>query len=122
MVTSLFRGLSFFLAAALAQPLCGFAADASHAFSIGADDFLLDGKPFVIRCGEVHAARVPKEYWRHRLQQAHAMGLNTVCAYLFWNLHEPQPGTFNWADQADVAEFCRIAQQEGLWVNSRWLR
>ena len=61
MVTSLFRGLSFFLAAALAQPLCGFAANASHAFSIGADDFLLDGKPFVIRCGEVHAARVPKE-------------------------------------------------------------
>ena len=21
-----------------------------------------------------------------------AMGLNTVCAYLFWNVHEPQPG------------------------------
>ena len=44
------------------------------------------------------------------------MGLNTVCAYLFWNLHEPKPGTFNWTEQADVAEFCRLAQQEGLWV------
>ena len=90
--------------------------EAPHTFAIGADDFLLDGKPFEIRCGEVHAARVPKEYWRHRLQLAHAMGLNAVCAYLFWNLHEPQPGHFNWSDQADVAEFCRIAQQEGLWV------
>ena len=45
-----------------------------------------------------------------------AMGLNTVCAYLFWNLHEPRPGEFNWTGQADVATFCRIAQQEGLWV------
>ena len=89
---------------------------APHSFAIGTNDFLLDGRPFQIRCGEIHAARVPPEYWRHRLQMARAMGLNTVCAYLFWNLHEPQPGQFNWSGQADVAEFCRLAQQEGLWV------
>jgi beta-galactosidase len=89
---------------------------AQHTFVIGTNDFLLDGKKFQIRCGEIHAARVPKEYWRHRLQMAKAMGLNTVCAYLFWNLHEPEPGQFNWSGQADDAEFCRIAQEEGLWV------
>ena len=69
-----------------------------------------------IRCGEIHAARVPMEYWRHRLQMAKAMGLNTVCAYLFWNLHEPKPGEYVWTGQADDADFCRIAQEEGLWV------
>jgi hypothetical protein len=58
-------------------------------FAIGTNDFLLDGNKFQIRCGEIHAARVPMEYWRHRLQMAKAMGLNTVCAYLFWNMHEP---------------------------------
>ncbi len=89
---------------------------ATHTFAIGTNDFLLDGQVFQIRCGEVHAPRVPPEYWRHRLQMAKAMGLNTVCAYLFWNLHEPHPGEFNWAGSANVAEFCRIAQQEGLWV------
>jgi beta-galactosidase len=89
---------------------------AEHTFTIGTNDFLLDGKKFQIRCGEIHAARVPQEYWRHRLQIAKAMGLNTVCAYLFWNLHEPKPGEFNWSGQADAAEFCRIAQEEGLWV------
>ena len=87
----------------------------AHTFSIG-DDFLLDGKHFQVRCGEVHAARVPAEYWRHRLQMAKAMGLNTVCAYLFWNMHEPRPGEFNWSGQADIAKFCRMAQEEGLWV------
>ena len=87
-----------------------------HTFSIGTNDFLLDGQRFQIRCGEIHAARVPMEYWRQRLRMAKAMGLNTVCAYLFWNLHEPHPGEYVWTGQADDAEFCRIAQEEGLWV------
>ncbi len=87
-----------------------------HTFVIGTNDFLLDGRRFQIRCGEIHAARVPAEYWRQRLQMARAMGLNTVCAYLFWNQIEPRPGQFDWSGQANVAEFCRIAQQEGLWI------
>ncbi len=89
---------------------------AKHTFVIGREAFLLDGQPFVIRCGEVHAARVPREYWRHRLRMARAMGLNTVCAYLFWNQHEPREGEFDWSGRADIAEFCRLAQEEGLWV------
>ena len=44
------------------------------------------------------------------------MGLNTVCAYLFWNFHQWDQGRFDWSGQADAAEFCRLAQQEGLWV------
>jgi beta-galactosidase len=91
----------------------------AHSFAIGTNDFLLDGQRFQIRCGEIHAARVPKEYWRHRLQMCKAMGLNTVCAYLFWNMHEPREGEFNWSGQADAAEFCRLAQEEGLWVMLR---
>jgi len=42
----------------------------THTFAIGTNDFLLDGRRLQIRCGEIHAARVPREYWRHRLQMA----------------------------------------------------
>lgn len=110
--------LSILLAAPIAPAQAPSPAprQASHTFTIGTNDFLLDGQRLQIRCGEVHAPRVPREYWRHRLQMARAMGLNTVCAYLFWNMHEPRPGEFNWSGQADAAEFCRIAQEEGLWV------
>ena len=52
-------------------------------FTIGDADFLLGGQRLQIRCGEIHAARVPREYWTHRLKMCKAMGLNTVCAYLF---------------------------------------
>lgn len=94
----------------------GANTNATHTFAIGTNDFLLNGARFQIRCGEVHAARVPVEYWRNRLQMAKAMGLNTVCAYLFWNQIEFQQGKFDWSGQANVMEFCRIAQEEGLWV------
>lgn len=112
---------SLLISLACAVPAAARAADtapaaATHTFAIGTNDFLLDGQRFQIRCGEIHAARVPAEYWRHRLQMAKAMGLNTVCAYLFWNQIEPREGEFNWGGQADVATFCRIAQEEGLWV------
>ena len=113
-ITTLLLTILGALAAGAAQP----AADSAtkHTFAIGTNDFLLDGQRLQIRCGEIHAARVPMEYWRHRLQMAKAMGLNTVCAYLFWNMHEPHPGEYVWTGQADDAEFCRIAQEEGLWV------
>jgi beta-galactosidase len=90
--------------------------ESAKTFAIGKESFLLNGKPFVIRCGEMHFARVPREYWLHRLQMAKAMGLNTVCAYLFWNVHEPKPNEFNWSDMADAAAFCKLAQQAGLYV------
>ncbi|SDF22363.1 beta-galactosidase [Mucilaginibacter pineti] len=91
-------------------------AQQTQTFSIGNDTFELNGKPYVIRCGEMHFARVPKAEWRSRLKMAKAMGLNTVCAYLFWNMHEKQPGVFTWTGQSDAAEFCRIAKEEGLYV------
>ena len=99
-----------------------FAQDASalagkpHDFRIGPEDFLLDGKPFRIRCGEMHFARVPREYWAQRLRMMKAMGLNAVCVYLFWNLLEWTPGHFDPAVERDEADFCRLAQKEGLWV------
>jgi len=109
----------FTLLVAVLLPGCAIGqptATAKHTFTIGTNDFLLDGQRFQIRCGEIHAPRVPREYWRHRLQMAKAMGLNTVCAYLFWNMHEPSSGEFDWSGPADAVEFCRIAQSEGLWV------
>ena len=104
------------LIAAMFLGFNSLAQNNKQAFTIGDSSFLLNGKPYIIRCGEMHYARIPKEYWRHRLQMIKAMGLNTVCAYLFWNFTEKQPGVFDWSGQANVAEFCKIAQQEGLYV------
>ena len=88
-----------------------------HEFRLGKKDFLLDGKPLQIMSGEMHPARIPSVYWRHRIQMAKAMGCNTIAAYLFWNYLEPQPGKFDFkTENRDVAKFFRICQEEGMWV------
>lgn len=89
---------------------------AASTFTIGPSDFLLDGKPFQIKAGEMHPSRVPHEYWADRLRMIHAMGLNTVSIYTFWNVHEPRQGEFHFTGDADMAQFVRLAQKEGLWV------
>lgn len=89
---------------------------ATHTFELGDNDFLLDGKPFQIVSGEIHYPRVPREAWRHRMKMAKAMGLNTIGTYVFWNAHEPEKGVFDFSGNNDIAEFVKIAQQEGLWV------
>ncbi len=95
----------------------GFAQKTTHSFAFDENDFLLDGKPFVMIAGEMHYARISKEYWRHRLQMARAMGLNTITTYVFWNYHEPKPGEFDFkTENRNIVEFIRIAEEEGLWV------
>src|ERR1051325_4469723 len=88
----------------------------AHHFGIDGDHFSLDGQPFQIISGEMHYARVPREYWRDRLRKARAMGLNTISTYVFWNLHEREPGKFDFGGQADLAAFLCMGQQEGLHV------
>ncbi|HTA40727.1 MAG TPA: beta-galactosidase family protein, partial [Candidatus Acidoferrales bacterium] len=67
-------------------------------------------------CGEMHYPRIPRAYWEARLKMAHAMGLDAVSTYVFWNLHEPVPGTFDFSGESDVAEFVRTAARMGLAV------
>ena len=85
-------------------------------FKIHDGKFLLDGKPLQLICGEMHYPRIPQEYWRDRIRRAKAMGINTVSTYVFWNIHERQPGVFDFKGQADLAKFVRTAQEEGMYV------
>jgi beta-galactosidase len=88
----------------------------THVFATQGDHFILDGKPFKVLSGELHYARIPREYWHERLKMAKAMGLNTIATYVFWNVHEPQPGQYDFSGQYDVAAFVKAAQEEGLYV------
>ena len=86
------------------------------ALTVGKGVFLLDGQPFQIISGEMHYPRVPRAYWRDRMRKERAMGLNTVSTYVFWNVHEPTPGHYDFTGQNDVAAFVRTAAEEGLRV------
>jgi beta-galactosidase len=88
----------------------------THKFELSKSEFLLDGKPFQIISGEMHFGRIPKEYWRQRIQMAKAMGCNTIASYVFWNYHEVEEGKFDFATwNRDLAGFVKIVQEEGMW-------
>ena len=94
-----------------------FSADSTHSFTFGQQEFLLDGKPFQIISGEIHPARVPQEYWKHRIQMAKAMGCNTIAAYIFWNYHESEPGVWDFeTGNRDLRQFFGLVQEEGMWA------
>jgi len=108
----------WFVAALISLSLVPLSAqdEGGGTFVVDDDSFLLNGEPFRIFSGELHYPRIPREYWKDRLLKAKAMGLNTVCTYVFWNMHEPLPGQFDFSGNLDVAAFVRTAQEAGLWV------
>ena len=89
-------------------------APGGGSFQVEGDHFLLNGKPYQVVSGEMHYARIPREYWTARIKMAKAMGLNTVATYVYWNVHEPQPGKFDFSGNNDLAAFLRAIQAEGL--------
>ncbi|NOU18741.1 MAG: beta-galactosidase [Bacteroidales bacterium] len=88
-----------------------------HSFAFSNTDFLLDGKPYQVISGEMHPARIPAEYWRHRIQMAKAMGCNTIAACVFWNYQEISEGVYDFSTwNRNLAKFISIAQEEGMMV------
>ena len=96
--------------------LCCIAMAKGGTFEAGKGTFLLNGEPFVVKAAEIHYPRIPREYWDHRIKMCKALGMNTVCIYIFWNIHEQQEDVFDFTGNSDIAEFCRTAQKNGMYV------
>ena len=113
---NLFRKLALAAMLVAAPSLMTAANNAPGTFTTGNKTFLLNGQPFIVKAAEVHYPRIPRPYWEHRIQMCKALGMNAVCIYIFWNIHEQQEGVFDFTGNNDVAEFCRLAQKNGLYV------
>ena len=88
-----------------------------HTFGFNATEYMLDGKPYQMISGEMHPARIPAEYWLHRIRMTKAMGCNTLSAYIGWNYHEVSEGVYDFTSgNRNLAEFLRLAASEGMWV------
>lgn len=104
----------FFVCLLLLSVMVGYSANGT--FKVGSGTFLLSGKPFVVKAAELHYPRIPQPYWEHRIKMCKALGMNTICLYVFWNIHEQQEGVFDFSGQNDVAAFCRLCQKNGMYV------
>ncbi len=77
------------------------------------------GQTFPLLAGSVHYWRLDPNEWRACLVAVKKLGLHFVDTYVPWGVHEVSPGKLELGDadpQRDVATFCRLAQEVGLWV------
>ncbi|KAJ8983195.1 hypothetical protein NQ317_016414 [Molorchus minor] len=93
----------------------------TEGLSVNQPYFKLNGKNITLYSGSMHYFRVPQEFWRDRLRKMRAAGLNAVETYVPWNLHEPEPGSYDFGhggtdmqEFLDIEKFLKTAQEEDL--------
>jgi beta-galactosidase len=75
-----------------------------------------NGKPVLPVIGEFHYVRSPEDEWDESLKKMKAAGVNIVSTYVFWNVHEPTEGKFEWSGSKDLRHFIELCGQNNLQV------
>lgn len=90
----------------------------SRSFTVDYENnrFLKDGQPFRYISGSLHYFRVPKQYWKDRMQKMKLAGLNALQTYVEWSGHEPEPGKYHFSGDYDLEAFLDTAKDVGLLV------
>ncbi|XP_009107264.1 beta-galactosidase 11 [Brassica rapa] len=80
---------------------------------------IVDGKRELLFSGSIHYPRSTPEMWPSIIKRAKQGGLNTIQTYVFWNVHEPEQGKFNFSGRADLVKFIKLIQKNGMYVTLR---
>ena len=84
--------------------------------SFDAASLMINGKRELLISGEMHYARSVRAMWPSLLDRSRDLGLNCIASYVFWNVHEPQRGVFDFRGEKDLAYFLSLCAERGLHV------
>ncbi|KAK7257722.1 hypothetical protein RIF29_31900 [Crotalaria pallida] len=80
---------------------------------------VIDGKRRVLISGSIHYPRSTPEMWPELIQKSKDGGLDVIETYVFWNLHEPVRGQYNFEGRGDLVKFVKAVAAAGLYVHLR---
>ncbi|KAK9690765.1 hypothetical protein RND81_09G152800 [Saponaria officinalis] len=80
---------------------------------------LINGKRELLFSGSVHYPRMPVSMWEDVLDKCKLGGLNVIQTYVFWNVHEPVKGQFNFTGNNDLVKFVKLVADKGMWLTLR---
>eukprot|EP00252_Welwitschia_mirabilis_P002305 TRINITY_DN12214_c0_g3_i3.p1 TRINITY_DN12214_c0_g3~~TRINITY_DN12214_c0_g3_i3.p1 ORF type:complete len:547 (+),score=62.07 TRINITY_DN12214_c0_g3_i3:1134-2774(+) len=80
---------------------------------------IISGRRRILISGSIHYPRSTPEMWPDLIQKAKDGGLDVIQTYVFWNMHEPSPGNYNFEGRFDLVKFVKLVQQHGLYVSLR---
>ncbi|GFZ09805.1 glycosyl hydrolase family 35 protein [Actinidia rufa] len=62
---------------------------------------------------------VGSRMWPSLISKAKDGGLDVIQTYVFWNLHEPQPGQYDFSGRRNIVRFIKEIQAQGLYASLR---
>uniref|UniRef100_A0A6N2MDY4 Beta-galactosidase n=1 Tax=Salix viminalis TaxID=40686 RepID=A0A6N2MDY4_SALVM len=80
---------------------------------------IINGQRKFLFSGSIHYPRSTPEMWEGLIQKAKDGGLDVIDTYVFWNLHEPSPGNYNFDGRGDLVRFIKLVHEAGLYVHLR---
>lgn len=80
---------------------------------------VIDGQRRILFSGSIHYPRSTPDMWEDLIQKAKDGGLDVVETYVFWNVHEPSPGNYNFEGRYDLVRFIKTIQKAGLYAHLR---
>ncbi|MCD7469368.1 Beta-galactosidase 3 [Datura stramonium] len=80
---------------------------------------VINGQRRLLFSGSIHYPRSTPEMWEDLINKAKEGGLDVVETYVFWNVHEPSPGNYNFEGRYDLVRFVKTIQKAGLYTHLR---
>ncbi|XP_027089759.1 beta-galactosidase 16 [Coffea arabica] len=93
-------------------------ARAGHGAEVTYDgrSLIIDGQRKLLFSGSIHYPRSTPDMWPSLISKAKFGGLDVIESYVFWNLHEPQPGQYDFSGRLDIVRFIKEIQAQGLYA------
>jgi beta-galactosidase len=89
---------------------------AGDVIAVNNEFITFNGIPYFPVMGEFHFSRYPNAYWEESILKMKAGGINVIATYVFWNLHEPREGMFDWTGDRDLARFIALCKNHRVYV------
>ncbi|CAI0445319.1 unnamed protein product [Linum tenue] len=85
-----------------------------------ARSLIIHGKRELLFSGSIHYPRTTPDMWPKLLEDAKRGGLNVIQTYVFWNIHEPEEGKFNFEGRFDLVKYIKLIGEHGLYATVRF--
>ncbi|KAF6166452.1 hypothetical protein GIB67_038189 [Kingdonia uniflora] len=80
---------------------------------------VVNGRRELLFSGSIHYPRSTPDMWPKILSKAKHGGINLVQTYVFWNIHEPVQGQFNFEGNYDLVKFIKLIDEMGMYATLR---
>ncbi|XP_057446313.1 beta-galactosidase 16-like [Lotus japonicus] len=80
---------------------------------------IIDGQHKILFSGSIHYPRSTPEMWPNLIVKAKEGRIDVIQTYVFWNLHEPHQGQYDFSGRRDLVRFIKEIQAQGLYVTLR---